>query len=205
MAEPWLRQHALAHRALDARSAARPGGEGGVRLWREPAQVQLCLRGDVRGVFAAAVESVLGVAPPAAAGTVAGDGDTRILWLGPDEWLAVCACGDPTELVAALERALVGEHALVSDVSHGRCVLGLAGPEARRVLGKGCSLDLDPVAFAAGRCAQSALARAQMLLHQISDAPCYHVYAGRSYADYVFRWLEDAAGEYELVLSAGPA
>jgi sarcosine oxidase subunit gamma len=61
---------------------------------------------------------------------------------------------------------------------------------------KGCSLDLDPAAFGPGRCAQTALARAHMLLHQVSDVPCYHVYAHRSFADYVFAWLEDAAAEY---------
>lgn len=198
MAEAYLRQHALSHRAPDARAAAAAGHDGGVRLWLEPASVQLCLRGDAHGALAGAVESVFELALPTA-GTVSMAGSRRILWLGPDEWLAVCADGDAGALVFALEQALTGAHALVSDVSHSRCILGLSGSDARHVLMKGCSLDLDPVAFADGRCAQSALARAHMLLHQISDAPCYHIYAHRSFADYVYCWLEDAAGEYELV------
>jgi sarcosine oxidase gamma subunit len=44
-----------------------------------------------------------------------------------------------------------------------------------------------------------------MLLHQISDAPCYHVYVHRSFADYMFAWLEDAAAEYALVPGTGQA
>jgi sarcosine oxidase subunit gamma len=199
MAERYQRQHALSHLALEARAAAAARRDGAVRLWLQPDSVQLCLRGDAGGAFAAAVQSVLGVVPPTMPGTAACAGATRILWLGPDEWLAVSESGEPGALIADLERALAGGHALVSDVSHSRCILGLAGPCARQVLMKGCGLDLDPVVFAAGQCAQSALARAHMLLHQTSDAPSYHLYTHRSFADYVFRWLEDAASEYGLV------
>jgi len=204
MAEGYLRQHALAHRALEARAAAAAGRDGGVRLWLEPAGTQLCLRGDAHGALGAAVRSVFELSLPAA-GSVSAVATRRILWLGPDEWLAVGADADAGVLASALERALAGAHALVSDVSHSRCIFGLSGPDARHVLMKGCGLDLDPVAFAAGQCAQSALARAHMLLHQISDAPCYHVYVHRSFADYMFAWLEDAAAEYALVPGAGQA
>ncbi|MFT5175046.1 MAG: sarcosine oxidase subunit gamma, partial [Gammaproteobacteria bacterium] len=125
-----------------------------------------------------------------------GDSDRRILWLGPDEWLAVCAPRDLSKLHESLRQALAGEHALISDVSHSRVVIALKGARARDALNKGCSLDLDPVAFNAGQCAQAPLARAHMLLHQISDAPCYHVYAHRSFAGYIYTWLEDAVQEY---------
>ena len=40
------------------------------------------------------------------------------------------------------------------------------------------------------------LARAHVLLHQVDDTPGYHVYAHRSFADYVYAWLHDAATEY---------
>jgi sarcosine oxidase subunit gamma len=113
-------------------------------------------------------------------------------------------CGgedDAGALLAALEQALHGTHTLVSDVSHSRVVFALEGEHAREVLLKGSSLDLDAAAFRVDQCAQSALARAHMLLHQVSDAPGYHVYAHRSFADYVFSWLCDAAQEYGLELA----
>lgn len=200
MAEAYQRQHALAYRALDA----APRDAVGVQMWVEAASGQLCLRGDSGGRFAAIIESVWGVALPVAANTVSSQddderndsGQRRILWLGPDEWLAVCADDEVHALHTALDQALAGEHALVSDVSHSRVVIALRGAHARDVLSKGCSLDLDAVAFGAGQCAQTALARAHMLLHQFSNAPCYHVYAHRSYAGYIYAWLEDAAREY---------
>ena len=200
MAEAYQRQHALAYRALDGVARARAQQGFGMRMWPEPAAGQICLRGDANGRFAALVESVCGVPLPVAANTVstAGDGgrDRRILWLGPDEWLAVCADDELHTLLVALHAALAGEHSLVSDVSHARVVIALEGEHARDVLCKGCSLDLDPVAFRVGQCAQTSLARAHMLLHQIGEAPRYHIYAQRSFAGYLYSWLEDAAREY---------
>ena len=200
MVEQYLRQHALAHRGIEA--AADTASEAAVRLWLEPASIQLCLRGQGDEAFLQAVASVLGVAPPTAPNTVATTGARRVLWLGPDEWLAVCGDEeDAPALCAALEKALDGMHALVSDVSHSRVVFALEGAAARDMLRKGCSLDLDRVAFASDRCAQTGLARAHMLLHQVSDVPRYHVYIHRSFADYAFAWLLDAGREYSVALT----
>ena len=204
MVESYQRQHALAYRALDALRPDSTERRAGVQMWVEPASGQLCLRGDASGRFASVVESVWGIALPVLANTVssnddgpnAGDNERRILRLGPDEWLAVCAERDLSTLSDSIVQALAGEHALISDVSHSRVVIALQGEHARDALNKGCSLDLDPVAFNAGQCAQAPLARAHMLLHQISDAPCYHVYAHRSFAGYIYTWLEDAVQEY---------
>jgi sarcosine oxidase subunit gamma len=197
MVEPHLRQHALAHRGLAA--AVSSVDDPGVRLWLHDSCVQLCLRGDGGRRFSTAVSDVLGVAPPKQANTVVEHGGRRILWLGPDEWLVVGAGGEPESgLPGALEQALEGQHALVSDVSHSRVILVLEGRHAGNVLRKGCSLDLDPVAFAAGQCAQAPLARSHMLLHQVDDRPTYHVYFHRSFADYGHAWLTDAAAEYGL-------
>ena len=139
---------------------------------------------------------------PVEANTVSRSDAVTVLWLGPDEWLVVGALGAEPELASNLEQTLRDEHSLVSDVSHSRCIIGLAGDHAREVLMKGCSLDLHPLAFRAGRCAQTALARGHMLLHQVDDSPRYHVYVHRSFADYAFAWLEDAAAEYGVAIGA---
>jgi len=200
MANRPLRQSALAHKALETHATVaveNPGvylGEGGGRC-------QVVLRGDIaRAEFAEGVQKALGIAPPAQANTVAASENRiswrSILWLGPDEWLVVCAEEDPAALCAQLEAALEGQHFLLSDVSASRTVITLSGPEARKVLQKGCSLDLHPRNFGPGQCAQASLARCHALLHQRDDSPGYEIYIHRSFADYAWRWFFDAAREY---------
>lgn len=199
MHKHYLRQQALAHLALehsDPASFTDPSREGaGLRLWLEPPRVQLAIRGDAADrAFVAAVKKACGLAPPLKANTVSGDKDAVLLWMGPDEWLySQLESRAGADVVAAFETALKGQHTLVSDVSSSRCVLGLAGTGARQVLMKATSLDVHPKAFTAGQCAQSAFARCHVLLHQLSDEPCYHLYVHRSFTDYTWRWLLDAA------------
>ncbi len=88
-------------------------------------------------------------------------------------------------------------------MSDGRAVIGLSGPHASDVLMKGCSLDVHPRKFAPGDCAQSMLAKALVILHQTDAAPAYDIYVERSFADYLWSWLEDAAAEYGLAIVRG--
>lgn len=108
--------------------------------------------------------------------------ERSVLWLGPTEWLVID--GEPIDLPGGV------------DVSANRTTIELSGPNARDVLEKGCTLDLHPRAFTAGRCAQTTLARAQVILWQTSDEPVYHLLVRGSFARYVADWLTDAASEY---------
>lgn len=162
--------------------------------------VQIDLRGDASDpAFRAAVRGVVGLDVPVEPNAVAEAGHRAILWLGPDEWLVVeqlMRGDDPPALAAPLAQALAGWHASVVDVSSNRAVIGLAGPHARKVLAKGCGLDLHPRSFAAGRCAQTLLGRAQVILHQTSDTPTYRLHVRASFAAYLAAWLLDAVREY---------
>ncbi len=120
--------------------------------------------------------------------TVVTAGERSILWLGPDEWLVV---GPPDDPVAA---ELTGDS--VVDVSANRTTIELAGPHARDTLEKGTSIDLHPRAFGPGRCAQTLLARAQVVLVQVNAEPTYHVLVRGSFASYLADWLVDAAREF---------
>jgi sarcosine oxidase subunit gamma len=68
------------------------------------------------------------------------------------------------------------------------------------VLAKGCPLDLHPRAFPPGACAQSLLAKVAVLIHLQDDdrarGPSFDVYVARSFAHYLWMWLEDAGREY---------
>ena len=203
MAEAYLRLSALAHLGLEARAVADPG-EAGVVLSERPCRGQIDLRGDPEDAgFLGAVEQAIGFALPLEAGTTASRRGLTALWLGPNEWLVVAPPDGQGAVAEALRAALKDLWAAVTDVSDGRAVIGLSGRHARAVLMKGCSLDLHPRVFGPGRSAQSAVARALVLLHQTDETPSYDLYVHRSFAEYLWLWLEDAAAEYGLAVVSG--
>ena len=113
--------------------------------------------------------------PPVAPNTVVGNA----IWLGPDEWLVL---GGREEDYAELPAAV--------DVSANRVCLELSGDGAADVLARGCALDLHPSVFPPGRCAQTLVARAQVILWRTEDA--FRLLVRPSFADYLRAWLRDA-------------
>ena len=204
MVEAYLRQSPLDHLSLDARAEADPG-DAGVIAGERRFVAKVNLRADVSdAAVAGALKKALGFVPPAAANTVDGKRDRYALWLGPDEWLVVGEPGSEGATRAALRGALEGTHAAVVDVSESRTVIRLTGPRVRQVIAKGCPIDVHPRAFGPGRCAQSRYARALVLIHQLDDAPTFDLYVERSFADYLWRMIEDASLEYGLAIVAEP-
>ena len=201
MAESYLRQSPLAHLGLESRAQAERGAAGIAMAERRfPGIVNL--RGKAEDeAFAEAAQKVLGFALPVEPNTAAGKGKTQALWLGPDEWWAVGE--DGAKLAAQLAVALDGQGAGVTEVGESRTCIRISGPKARDLLAKGCSLDLHPRVFGPGRCAQTLLAKAEVVLHQIDDEPAYEVTVARSFAEYLWLWLEDAAGEYGMAVVTG--
>lgn len=158
---------------------------------------QVNLRGDRSDpAFTQAAGSVLGCLPPAEANRAVTASDLTVLWLGPDEWLILTPPDGEATVAEALRGALTGLHAAVTDVSGNRARFRLSGPGARETLLKGCSFDLHPRAFGPGRCAQTLLARAGIILQQVDDAPTYDILPRRSFGEYVWAWLKDAMAEY---------
>lgn len=142
----------------------------------------------------ARVQAALGVALPLAANTASGDPDGRhALWLGPDEWLVLGPVGDAPAIEAAVRSAAGDAFVVTVDVSANRIAFELSGPSARELLESGCPIDLHPRAFHAGSCAQTLLARANVLLHQVGDEPRYRIWIRPSFARYLAAWLDDAA------------
>jgi sarcosine oxidase, subunit gamma len=186
--------------ALEA--VARPRG---IRLC-ERRLGKIELRGDPGDrVFMAAVGRAIDLLLPGEPNTTATRGELTALWLGPDAWLLTCPPDEAASHIGSLRDALSDVHAAITDVSDGRVALRLGGPSARDVLAKGCPLDLHPRAFAAGRCAQSLLAKASVLIHLLADdarGPTFDVYVARSFAHYLFAWLEDAGREYGVQVEA---
>ena len=139
-----------------------------------------------------------GVPLPLQANRVASMRTLRTLWLGPDEWLVTSPEGMAPELLARLTRALAGRHATVVDLSASRAVIEVTGRRARDLLAKGCGLDLHPRAFGPGCCAQTLFAKLPVIIDQLSAAPAYRLFVGRSAARWLTEWLIDAAEEFRF-------
>jgi sarcosine oxidase subunit gamma len=189
-----LRRSPLADRAADLEAASGHG----VRLMETPHTAMVNLRVRPDSAAAQRIGEVLGGTLPAA-NTVAPASRGAVLWLGPDEFLVVGRDGDAAAIVAGLAAALGEDRGSVVDVSAARAGVEVGGPHARDVLEKGCSLDLHPRAFPAGRCAQTALARATVLLWHLGESRYeggYRVLVGTSFAGYLADWLIDASAEF---------
>jgi sarcosine oxidase subunit gamma len=152
---------------------------------------------NVRGpadVVAAELNAVCGLELSPESNTAIGT-STRVLWLGPDEWLVVENV-TPTRISENPGRSRIS----LTDVSHGRAALRLRGPHARDALVKGCSIDLDPRVFPAGRCAQTALGRISVILDHV-EHDVFDVYCSRSYAGSFWHWITEASAEYRYAIA----
>jgi sarcosine oxidase subunit gamma len=212
MAEPYLRQSPLAHLQLLAAGEAPQAAEVVMREHAHRTMVTLRGDGDDEG-FGSAVSETIGIAPPTEALTAATNGARSILWMGPDEWLVVAPPDERETLPSRLATALDGQHAAVVEVGESMTVIELSGPRASDVIAKGCTIDLHPSVFRPGRVVRTLLAKTGIILHQTSptspgttptyEIPVYEIYVHRSFADYAWRWLEDAGLEYGVAIAGG--
>jgi sarcosine oxidase, subunit gamma len=199
MAERLLRQPAL------------PGDQRrprGIRLAERTGLGKIDLRGDPADrTFMTGIGRVLDLLLPTEPNTTASKGSVTALWLGPDQWLLTCPADDVAFFINSLREPLAGSHTALTEVSDGRIALSLAGPSARELLAKGCPLDLHPRAFTPSHCAQSLLAKADVLLHLRADdpqaGPSFDLYVARSFAPYLWSWLEDVGREYGVQVEPG--
>ena len=189
----------LASRAVQLAEAAGPDH---LRMREIALTTQINLRIDAESPAAERIGTSLGVLLPTQPGTVAASGDLAVLWLGPDEWLILGPQDAAEHVQATVREALGADFGAVTDVSAQRTIVEISGPRACDVLAKGCALDLHPRSFGPGQCAQTLLARAQVVLvcRDVS-APRYWLMVRSSFAGYLADWLADAAAEYGGVVT----
>ena len=195
------RQSALNHFLGAVEAGSRTGGDA-VIISERPFLGHLNLRGDPQDEgFMGVAASVLGFDLPTEPNTSAAKDDLLALWLGPDEWQIVTPPAAQTQLLDSLESAFNGMHVAVTDVTGGQAVITVSGPRARDVLAKGCPLDLHPSIFKPSHCAQTLLAKANVLIRCVDDSPpSFELIVRRSFAEYTALWLNDAALEYGVAV-----
>ena len=190
----------LFHAGLD--ELARKGkSSAGVTLREKKLLGHLTLRGDASDPdFAGGVHQALGLELPVAL-TLVANGATSLQWLGPDEWLLIVPSGSEFAVEQKLREALDGQHVAVVNVSGGQTLLELSGPKVREMLMKSSIYDVHPSNFPVGKAVGTMFAKSQLVIRH-SGEDTWELVVRRSFADYIWLWLQDASAEYGLAIKA---
>lgn len=115
-----------------------------------------------------------------------------LLWLSPDEWLMVCNREQRASFQLLLETALAGIHSQVIDNSGGFTKVLLKGENASDVLHHCTVYDLSMLSE--GKVVGTTFGKSSIFLHKQDNG--YSLVFRRSFADYIWRYLERSALPY---------
>lgn len=196
---------ALQHVGLKKLSARIESGHG-VVLSELPVTGLLVLRAkNDKPALQAALQSTLQLDLPetlhsSVSGSDAGSNGSCARWIAPDEWLLSCRVENAYTIETNMRSSLVDKSVAIVNVTGGYTTLRLSGPCAYDVLKKSTAYDVHPSNFYAGKVVNTVFAKAQVCLRCI-DANDYELLIRRSFADYVWHWIQVASREYGLGIS----
>ena len=120
-----------------------------------------------------------------------------IYWMSPDEWLLTCPYDVVDQLAAYVKTATESHHVAVVNVSSAYCQLTISGDHAMDVLKKSTTYDVHERNLSKGKVVNTTFAKAQATLAAI-DKDTYQLFVRRSFADYLWLWLQRSAREFGL-------
>ena len=144
------------------------------------------------------VEEYLNYNLPKIAGEVTGNNETRVLWLGPNEYLILCENEKKDNIINELNISLTNSFYSIVDVSDYYLTMRLSGPKSIDVLTKACPLNFDQALTKGNTCAQSYISKATVLIDRLSDDLVFDISVRWSFADYLWDWLADSSNEFIL-------
>jgi sarcosine oxidase subunit gamma len=165
--------------------AGREFSAKGVKLATLPPAHRISLRAPIGSVDA--LSGALGLALPQKPKTSASKGSRTALWLGPDEWLVIDETNDLLADCASVEAL----HSAVG-ISHRNIAISVTGPGSANTVNAGCPQDLSLVAFPVGACSRTILGKVEIVLLRTGE-DAFRVECWRSFSDYVFTFLTEAA------------
>ena len=145
-----------------------------------------------------AVEKYLTYKLPKSAGEVTGNNETRVLWLGPNEYLLLSEDEKKDNVINGLREILSDLFCAITDVSDYYLTMRLSGPKSIEVLTKACPLNFDQYLTKGNSCAQSYISKATVLIDRLSDDLVFDILVRWSFADYLWDWLADSSNEFIL-------
>jgi sarcosine oxidase subunit gamma len=180
---------------LRGHNAARAvgAGEPGVTLTerRLVSLVQVAAWPDTLEQVTDSVASLAGCAPPQGLSGSSGGPDGALLAIAPGRLLVESR---DARLAARLTEQIGPELGAVTDLSHARIAIRIAGPKAAWILSKGMAIDFHPAAFPPMKVAQSAIHEVGVILRRLSPES-FDLYVYRGFALSFWEWLTEAAAE----------
>ena len=139
--------------------------------------------------FSVAVQVLLGELPSSLC--KATTARSRLLFkTGPEQYWVVSSAEE--EVTGQLQSVVAPEVGAVTSLSHSRTRLFIEGPAARQLLSTGIALDLHSESFPVDAFALTGIHHTPVLLHRAAPDR-YELYVLRTFAEWVWEWLTDAA------------
>jgi sarcosine oxidase, subunit gamma len=185
-------QSPLQHFDLSAKQEKMSDAKG---VWANetPLLGYISLRGNAQNKgFLTAVKKVTGVTLPTQACNLSSASAITILNCSPDEWMIVCPREQRATLQQALEASLVGVHSQVLDNSGGYTSVLLQGKQAADALQHCTVYNLH--ALTPNKVVGTTFGKASVIMYRLDDG--FYLVLRRSFADYIWRYLERAAQPY---------
>ncbi|ETI62530.1 sarcosine oxidase subunit gamma [Marinomonas profundimaris] len=191
------------HHADLASIASQGPQEGGVHFCEHKLLGLLTLRCVPLPQQQEEIESLLGVALPMAPLTSVTKDDTSIgkvsvRWVGPDEWLIIVPGDEAFDLETRFFETLSGHFSLVN-ISGGSTVFDVSGDQVVSMLKKSIPVDLHIREFPVGKVVSTIFAKSGAIVCRLGENQ-FELVVRRSFADYLWLWVQDASREYGLVV-----
>ncbi len=171
--------------------------KGSVAIKDVGLQGMITLRGDFKSaVLAKAVKAATGTAVPET-GQILHSTKGSAAWMSPDELLLLVDYTNVDAVIAKLDKALSGEHALVVNVSDARALFEIKGVATRDIIAKGSPADMNKDALPVGMIRRSRLGQLPVAFW-MDDEKTARMVCFRSVGEHVFTWLKNASKKGNL-------
>ena len=160
----------------------------------------LTLRCEPSSPLIAVAQSILGIALPLSPLTSIEQGDLVVRWIAPDEWLISLPNHQVFDLETRFRTEMNGHHSLVNG-SGGMTVYKLRGKHIVDMLKKSTPVDLHDSEFPVGKVVSTVFAKAGAVIRRTGESE-FELVVRRSFADYIWLWIQDASQEYGLVIES---
>ncbi|PJE57257.1 sarcosine oxidase subunit gamma [Marinomonas sp. BSi20584] len=193
------------HHADLASIAEHGPQEGGVHFHERKLMGLLTLRCLPSTEQQEMIKSLLGVALPMQPLTsVTKDdsliGKVSVRWVSPDEWLIIVEGDKAFEIESSFHDKLMGHFSLVN-ISGGTTIFEVSGSHVVGMLKKSTPVDLHASEFPVGKVVSTVFAKSGAMICRLADDQ-FELVVRRSFADYLWLWIQDASREYGLVVKA---